>query len=222
MNNTIFCDIDGVIADFAGAYKSIFFRDAHEDDFFTVNQMVTTVPDFFRLLPVLPKGRELFDALKDKYNIVFLTTPMQGVDSCARDKAEWIAQNFGNYDIIFSADKASYVEDEKSILIDDMDFNLTPWREAGGTAISFNQSNDKIISKVEDVFNDKKQTSSIIEQINIVKPIQQYKKKSVKTLKKARTKAIKKIKTWLSIKKIGKKYLRKEVDESGKCKYYYK
>jgi 5'(3')-deoxyribonucleotidase len=152
----IFLDLDGVIADFAGAYKAAFNRSAHDDDPFTVQQFVMQVPDFFRILPVLEKGAELVDLLKDQYEVIFLTTPMEGVESCRRDKLEWVREHFGTgHDVLFSDDKAEFVMDEKSILIDDMQYNLKPWRDAGGTAIDFKQRNDAIIEKIEDVLSGK-------------------------------------------------------------------
>lgn len=150
-------DIDGVVADFAKAYRDIFNRSAYDDDSFTVEQCCLTVPNFFRLLPVNEKGRELYERLKDDYDIVFLTTPMEGMKECKRDKLTWIRENFGDHnDVLFSAKKHEYVMDDKSILIDDMKHNLDPWVEAGGTAIDFKRNtNDKIVEIINDVFDRK-------------------------------------------------------------------
>jgi 5'(3')-deoxyribonucleotidase len=156
----IFCDIDGVVADFVKGYREAFHRDAYADDAFTVKQFCLQSPHFFRYLPVIPKGRELVEILNDDYTVVFLTTPMDEMEYCRRDKLEWIKEKFGTgFDVIFSHDKASFVEDEKSILIDDMDYNLKPWADAGGTAIDFNRNRvDAIIEKIEEVFNPKEKT----------------------------------------------------------------
>jgi len=146
--------MDGVVAGFVQGYKEMFFRDAYKDDPFTVTQFCMTVPNFFRMLPVLEKGRDLVNILSEDYKIVFLTTPMEGMVECRRDKIDWIKEHFGShYDVIFSDDKAEYVTDEKSILIDDMAYNLEPWDEAGGTAIDIRVKNDKIIEKIDEVFN---------------------------------------------------------------------
>jgi len=152
----IFLDLDGVIADFAGAYKAAFNRSAYDDDPFTVQQFVMQIPEFFRILPVLDKGAELVDLLKEQYEVIFLTTPMEGVESCRRDKLNWVREHFGpGHDVLFSDNKAEFVMDEKSILVDDMEYNLKPWKAAGGTAINFKDRNDAIIEKIEDVFSGK-------------------------------------------------------------------
>ena len=153
MKKTIFFDMDGLIVDFVKGYKDAFNRSAYEDDSFTVEQFVNQIPHFFRLLPVNEKGMELFNELKDKYNIIFLTTPMKSMVHCKRDKVEWIKEHIGNYDVIFSSSKADYVIDSESILIDDMDYNISPWKENGGTGILFPQKLDKILHIIEETLN---------------------------------------------------------------------
>ena len=163
----VFCDIDGCVADFVKGYKQAFHRDAYADDSFTIKQFVMQVPDFFRNLPVIEKGRELVDLLSDNYKVVFLTTPMDELPSCRRDKMEWIRDNFGpDYDILFSFNKADYVEDENSILIDDMEHNLDPWNDAGGTAIDVTKNrNDAIIEKIEEAIYGKKEVEKLTDKL---------------------------------------------------------
>jgi 5'(3')-deoxyribonucleotidase len=163
---TLFFDMDGVVCNFVKGYKEMFQRDAYADDAFTVSQFCLTKPNFFRELEVLPKGKELYDALKTKYKIVFITTPMEGMFECKRDKLEWIKENFSGHDVIFSSSKADYVEGEQSILIDDMDYNLDPWESEGGTAINFNKSNDKIIKIISNVFDDQKHIEKVKQQLD--------------------------------------------------------
>ena len=155
----VFCDIDGCVADFVKGYRQAFNRDAYADDQFTIKQFVMQVPDFFRNLPVIEKGRELVDLLSDNYRVVFLSTPMDELPGCRRDKLEWVKEKFGpGFDVLFSHSKADYVLDEKSILIDDYDRNLKEWAENGGTAINCRTRNDEIIEKISDVFNPKEKT----------------------------------------------------------------
>jgi hypothetical protein len=163
---TIFLDMDGVLANFVKGYKDAFDRDAYADDPFTIKQFCNSKPDFFRHLPVLDKGRELFELLKDDYKIVILTTPMDGMVFCKQDKVSWMRENFGNYDIIFTADKADYATDESSILIDDMDYNLKPFADAGGTAIDFNKNNiQQIMEKIETVIYGKEEIAEVKKQL---------------------------------------------------------
>lgn len=162
----IHIDLDGCVADFVKGYKEAFGRDAYADDSFTVNQFCLQVPDFFKLLPVLEKGKELVGLLNDYYKVVFLTTPMAGMETCKRDKIDWVKNNIGEFDIIFSDNKADYVVDETSILIDDMDYNLQPWADAGGTAINIRKSNDEIIDIIEKALYNEEEFEDVQEQLN--------------------------------------------------------
>jgi hypothetical protein len=166
MKPVIFLDMDGVLAGFAEHYEKLFFRSAYKDDPFTIIQAVRTVPDFFRNLPVIPKGRELFEILNDDYTIVFLTSPMDENELCRTHKLEWIFEHFGSgYDVIFAKDKSVYVEDENSILIDDMKHNLDDWKEAGGTAIDAKLRIDDICEKIEEALYGKKEIETVKEKL---------------------------------------------------------
>lgn len=158
--------MDNCVADFVKGYRQAFNRDAYKDDSFTVSQFCRQRPHFFRHLPVLGKGAELIDLLKDDYKVIFLTTPMAGMDFCKRDKVDWIHEHFGpEFDIIFSDNKSQYVIDEKSILIDDMKYNLDPWREAGGTAINIRERIDRIFEIIEEVISGEKAVKKIEKQL---------------------------------------------------------
>lgn len=158
----IFFDLDGVIADFARGYKEFFGRNAYADDSFTINQVCLQDPHFFRKLKVVPEGMELLNQLRNKYKIVFLTTPMENMQYCKWDKISWLEENVGKeFDVIFAVDKSPYVIDEKSILIDDMDRNLKPWKDAGGTAILFPQKIDKILAIIEETLNPTKEIQKV-------------------------------------------------------------
>jgi 5'(3')-deoxyribonucleotidase len=162
----IYVDMDGVVADFDKGYADAFGRDVYGDDSFTITQHCLQVPHFFRFLSVLGKGAELVDLLRDDYKIVFLTTPMQGMEYCRRDKLNWVREHFGDdHDVIFSNAKADYVVDESSILIDDMERNLKPWTEAGGTAINIKLSIDQIFEKIEEVIFGKETIAKIKNQL---------------------------------------------------------
>ena len=153
----IYLDMDGVIADFVAGYKEKFDRNAYKDDHFTVQQFVSSDSNFFRDLPVITRGQALYDSLKDKFNIVLITTPMEDMPFCRVDKTQWAREHFPDIKtIIFSSTKAEFASHEGAVLIDDMDYNLEPWAEAGGTAIDFNKfSNKEILDKIDDVVHPK-------------------------------------------------------------------
>jgi len=152
---TIFLDMDGCVTNFALAYKQAFDRDVFTDDSFTVTQMCLTQSRFFRTIPVLEKGKELYNRLVKKYNVIFLTTPMADMPYCKADKLAWLKDNIcPDPTIIFSANKADYAHSEKDVLIDDMDHNLDSFANAGGTAIDFRKhTNDEIMAKIAETLN---------------------------------------------------------------------
>lgn len=163
----LYFDMDGVVTDFVKGYRDAFGRDAYKDDPFTINQFCLTSPNFFRYLPENEKGMELYDILKDDFKIVFLTTPMQGMKECKRDKIEWLRERFGNdIDVIFSDNKEEYVVDEKSILVDDMKYNLQPWQDAGGTAIDIRTKTDRIIETIQEAIHGTRQVERVKSQLD--------------------------------------------------------
>jgi len=86
---------------------------------------------------------------------------------CKRDKIEWLRERFGNdIDVIFSDNKAEYVVDEKSILVDDMRYNLQPWQDAGGTAIDIRMKTDKIIETIQEAIHGTRQVERVKSQLD--------------------------------------------------------
>ena len=162
---TIYVDMDGVVVDIAKAYKQAFNRNIYNDDSFNVSQFVKQVPHFFAMLEPIQKGVNLVDVLKAKYNVVFLTTPMD-MEYCKIDKINWIKENFGDFDVLFSDNKADYVVDSSSILIDDMSHNLDSWKESGGTAISYPQKLDVILDTIEETLTGKSDIKRIKKEID--------------------------------------------------------
>lgn len=163
----IYLDMDGCVTDFALHYKNLFNRDVNKDDSFTVTEMCKTEPRFFLTIPVLMRGKELYERLSKKYNIIFLTNPMEGMDYCKSDKLAWLKENIcENPTVIFSANKADYAHSAHDILVDDVTHNLESFAEAGGTAIDFTKhTNDEIMDKIADTLNPQKEIKIIKEQI---------------------------------------------------------
>ena len=167
----VFLDMDGVVTFFSEHYKNLFNRDVFKDDSFTVTQFCKTEPRFFLTIPVLQRGKDLYDRLAKKYNVIFLTTAMDELEYCRADKVSWIRANIcAEPTIIFSANKADYAHSEKDILIDDMDHNLDSFYENGGTAIDFRKmDNDSIMQKIAETLNPQAEIIQIKQQIKEMK-----------------------------------------------------
>ena len=168
MNEVVYFDMDGVVADFVQGYKNVFggLIDYNTDPF-TTNQTCLSEPRFFRMLPILERGKALFDELRKKYQVMILTTPMQGMDYCKIDKIAWVKEYLGEgLTILFSDSKADYAHSNLDFLIDDMDYNLEPWAEAGGTALNFRKmTNEEIIKKIENTINPVEEIKEIKRQL---------------------------------------------------------
>lgn len=163
----IYLDMDGVLTNFQQGYKTAFDRDCRNDDVFTVGQNTRSVPYFFRTLPVLERGRQLYDRLIKKYQVIFLTTPTEGMEHCKSDKVKWLKENIClNPTVIFSHNKYDYAQSSFDILIDDMDYNLDPFAEAGGTAIDFNKhDNNEIMAMIAETINPQEEIRQVKEKL---------------------------------------------------------
>ena len=88
----------------------------------------------------------------EKFNPTILTTPARSMKHCKDDKAKWVAKYLGkDIEVKFSSEKEKYAH-PKAILIDDMDYNIIPWKEAGGISIKHISANNSI-SELREVLN---------------------------------------------------------------------
>jgi 5'(3')-deoxyribonucleotidase len=175
--------MDGVLTDFQQGYKNAFDRDCKDDDVFTIGQNTRSIPYFFRTLPVLERGKQLYDRLIKKYQVIFLTTPTEGMEHCKSDKLQWLKEHIcENPTVIFSSSKADYAQSSFDILIDDMDYNLFPFAEAGGTAIDFNKfDNNEIMALISETINPQEEIRAIKEKLRKVKVEEQPTEKQKET-----------------------------------------
>jgi 5'(3')-deoxyribonucleotidase len=135
----IFVDLDGVLANFEGHFTDFYDGNSYKYvETHTLDEMWGMInqndPHFFLNLDWMPDGETLWNFIKP-YNPTVLSAPAYSVKSCKDDKKKWMNQHLGpgvNY--IFSTHKAKYASPD-SILIDDMDKNIIPWKEAGGIGI---------------------------------------------------------------------------------------
>ena len=125
---TIYCDMDGVIADFFAAPNAV-ERFAIEKDF------------FYNLKPIRKNLNAIKKIIKQGLNVKILTaSPHEQADN---DKIKWLKKYLGNVNYIIcrvGQNKSQFVDDIKnSLLLDDYIVNITQWRENGGKAIHIGQ-----------------------------------------------------------------------------------
>jgi hypothetical protein len=175
----IYCDMDGVLADFVGGtvvhitnklqsgeaeeLKATIGRDYIQSEDIDNNKLVRRYmyrelenhADFWKDLPWMPGGKELW-AYIAPYNPHILTAPM-GYGS-EIGKQEWIDKNLNPpppEKVFMSHEKYRWAvrDGGPNILIDDFSKNTVPWTEAGGIAI-LHTDTAKTIQELEKILNE--------------------------------------------------------------------
>lgn len=133
----LYCDLDGVLADFDKGIEMKFKKPVSPGLMWgTINKSRT----FFEELPWMPKGRELWDTIK-QYHPVILTGIPNGNKTATEQKKRWCARELGpDVQVItcLTKEKANYCLSE-SILLDDRPNNKDEWINRGGKFILYNE-----------------------------------------------------------------------------------
>ena len=138
---TIYCDMDGVIADFQ-KFTSEHLGKKFKDDYWG-----ELPDDMFFQLPKMPDADQLWNFIK-KYDPLILTAhprPGRGPisDRAASDKVKWMKKNFNwpssKIYPVLRANKANFAKDGRdgrpNLLIDDHPKNVQEFRKRGGIGI---------------------------------------------------------------------------------------
>ncbi len=148
MRNTkmIYCDLDGVLADFNQTFKDLTGKYPNEVSRHDLWKVVSTIPNYWAILNVMPDGKELMSFLS-KYPYQILTgLPMNGYNKAEIEKCQWVRKNVSrDIKIIccLSRDKSLYCK-AGDILIDDYAPNIHRWEKAGGIGILHQNAADTI------------------------------------------------------------------------------
>ena len=150
-NKILFCDLDGVLANFEQGVINRFKKTPDELKPAIMWGVINKSNTFFDTLPWMQKGRELWEEIK-KYDPIILTgVPKGSSGKAAEQKRKWCARELGpDIHVITCAtkDKPKYCL-SNSILIDDRTDNLNAWNEKGGTFILYDEDfADKIIERI--------------------------------------------------------------------------
>src|SRR5210317_1296787 len=139
--STIYVDMDGVLADFFGAWAKLMDKDhwTKIDDIMPALQKIRDTENFWLDLPLTANAKNLLNLIKDvKGEYIILSSPLPDDPNSEPHKREWIEKNLNFFlpkDIIITHDKARYATTEDgipNILIDDYGQNIQKWESAGG------------------------------------------------------------------------------------------
>ena len=139
--STIYVDMDGVLADFFGAWAKLMDKDhwTKIDDIMPALQKIRDTENFWLDLPLTANAKNLLNLIKDvKGEYIILSSPLPDDPNSEPHKREWIEKNLNFFppkDIIITHDKARYATTEDgtpNILIDDYGQNIQKWEAAGG------------------------------------------------------------------------------------------
>jgi hypothetical protein len=146
----IYCDLDGVLADFDKGVKKLTGKYPHEQPSKDMWKAIYSVPDFFQSLDWIPEGKNLWNYIK-AWNPAILTGLPASADG-AKQKQFWCANHLGgNVPVIVcrSVDKQKYA-DQMSVLIDDRKDNIVQWRAMGGIGI-LHQTLPKTLTQLQKI-----------------------------------------------------------------------
>jgi hypothetical protein len=145
----IFCDLDGVLANFEQGVINRFKKPPHQIKPAIMWGVINKSNTFFDTLPWMPRGRDLWEGIK-KYDPIILTGIPRS-SSAAEQKRRWCARELGpDVHVITCAtkEKPDFCI-SKSILIDDRTDNLNAWNLKGGRFILYDEEfTDDIIERI--------------------------------------------------------------------------
>jgi len=135
---TIYVDMDGVLVDLAKGVEEVsgISLEQLKTRGRELEKLLNEQPkNFWASLDWMPGGKDLWSYIQ-KYNPIILSTPANNPES-KEGKLLWIKKHLQLPEnrIIIDINKEKYVDSDKSLLIDDREKVLKPWRAAGGTGI---------------------------------------------------------------------------------------
>lgn len=133
----IYCDLDGVLADFNQAFKSITGKFPMEVSRRELWSEIDSRPDYWLTLEMTSDADILLKWLSAHPYQILTGLPVIGYEQAEKQKRLWVEQYIGS-DIpvicCLSKDKALYCQ-PGDILIDDYEQNICQWEKVGGIGI---------------------------------------------------------------------------------------
>lgn len=154
----IFCDMDGVLVDFNGAFEKMFGIAPHELPRPQLWEKVLATKDYWSDLPKKSDADVLVNYLNEYGFSVLTGLPAYGYDKAEKEKRLWLKKHYNKEDGVIcclSKDKQKFGQ-KHDILIDDLESNIKNWEAMGGIGI-LHTSAEETIKKLQQlaIKNDK-------------------------------------------------------------------
>ncbi len=145
----VFCDLDGVLADFEQGVVNRFNKTPDQLKPGIMWGVINKSKTFFETLPWMPRGRELWEQIKQYDPIILTGIPKSS--TAAEQKRKWCATQLGPHVHVITCstkDKPNFCI-KNSLLIDDRSDNLSAWNSKGGKFIIYDEDfTDKVIERI--------------------------------------------------------------------------
>lgn len=134
----LYVDMDTVLTDFPAAVRAIggeagLADNATEEQKMDMYRKIDAAGlSFWADMPWMADGKKLWSIIRVFYPTL-LTSPGKFVYAI-HGKGAWVRKELPGTQLFFSNNKDDYAERD-AVLIDDMEKNIIPWREAGGIGI---------------------------------------------------------------------------------------
>ena len=133
----IYCDLDGVLADFNLAFYSLSGKWPHEVEKSVLWQKINSTPDYWYQINKMSDADILLSFLQNYPYQILTGLPASGYAKAEKEKRAWVKDKINpNLNVIccLSKDKHIYCN-HGDILIDDYPSNIKDWQQAGGIGI---------------------------------------------------------------------------------------
>lgn len=155
----IFCDIDGVLSNFAGSMSKYigepYSEEKYESDpeyakrmWDALNQYEKEGGEYWFDLKPMKDAQELWDYIKKYKPEILSSVGRKANEKSGTDQKErWIKKHISKtakVNIVCGASNKAKHAKEGDILIDDKEKSVIPWREAGGIGILHTSAKDTI------------------------------------------------------------------------------
>jgi hypothetical protein len=152
MDLTLFCDLDGVLADFDKGVQNVTGKLPHEQSLSAMWRALARTPNFYATLDWMPDGKQLWNYIAPHSPIILSGLP---IGNWARgQKIQWVGRELG-WDVtgIYGWSREKHLDAMKMltttdlsgcVLVDDRKKTKTLWESVGGTFVLHTSANDSI------------------------------------------------------------------------------